>query len=41
MPVSSELGKPWWRRPGVVTVVVLVVLLLVVIPWVLSQTLTG
>jgi hypothetical protein len=34
-------GKPFWRRPRVVTVLVVVTLLLVVIPWLMSNTLRG
>ena len=39
--MSSNSGKPFWRRPGVVTVLVVVVLVLVVIPWLMSNTLRG
>jgi hypothetical protein len=39
--VSSETDKPFLRRRGVIAVIVVAVVLLVVIPWLMSNTLTG
>jgi hypothetical protein len=39
--VPSEAGKPYWRRPGVITVVVVLILILIIVPWVMSSTLRG